>query len=171
MHRLISAIALTFALAIPPSTATAQGSTPISVHRDWTVHTYGSGEAKRCFMTSIPKELRGRYDRNNRGMTIVYVSHGPDRSTRDVVTVFAGYRYKDQTDVTFDIDGEIFRLFSEGSYAWAYLEEERAIVRAMRSGARLTVTGISSRSNETIDIYSLAGFTAAHNKINQLCPA
>ena len=162
---------LVLALAIPPSAATAQESTPISRHRDWAVHTYGSGEAKRCFMTSFPTELRGNYNRNNRGETIVYVSHGPDKSTRNVVTVFAGYRYKNQTDVTFNIDGEIFRLFSEGSFAWAYQEEDQAIVRAMRSGARLTVTGVSSRNNETIDIYSLAGFTAAHNEISQLCPA
>ena len=158
-------------LVLAPSPLLAQESTPVSRHRDWTVHTYGAGEAKRCFMTSEPIELKGNYNRNNRGKTRVYVSHGPDKSTRNVVTVFAGYRYKSQTDIRFDIDGEVFSLFSDGSFAWAYQEEDQALVRAMRSGRRLTVTGISSRNNETVDIYSLSGFTAAHNEISALCPA
>lgn len=171
----LSPLALAFVLAtssiVVPSVAHTQESTPVSRHKDWTVHTYGSGEAKRCFMTSTPTELKGNYNRNNRGKTRVYVSHGPDKSTRNVVTVFAGYRYKSQTDVTFDIDGETFRLYSDGTFAWAYQEEDQALVRAMRSGQTLTVIGVSSRGNETIDTYSLAGFTAAHNEISQLCPA
>ena len=39
----------------------------------------------------------------------------------------------------------------------------------MRSGEKLVIDGISKRGTKTKDFYSLMGFTAAHNKINQAC--
>ena len=54
-------------------------------------------------MSSVPKELRGDYDRANRGETRVFVSHGQGKAERDVVSVLAGYRYKKQSEVDFSL--------------------------------------------------------------------
>ena len=43
------------------------------------------------------------------------------------------------------------------------------MVEAMRRGATMIVEGISSRGTHTKDTYSLTGFTAAHNAINEAC--
>lgn len=143
-------------------------SNPASVHKDWEAHVHGKGSQKQCFITSIPKQLKGEYDRNNRGKTRIYVTHR--NSSRNEISTYAGYRYRDQSEVIFNIDGKIHKLYIDGNYAWAYENEASKMIAGMRRGKKLTVTGISSRGNKTIDIYSLSGFTAAYKAINTLCP-
>ena len=45
----------------------------------------------------------------------------------------------------------------------------RAVQQAMRSGAKMIVTGVSSRGTKTIDTYSLSGISAAHKAIGTAC--
>ena len=146
----------------------AQASAPASTHKYWEAHIHNEGSSKQCFMTSIPQTLKGDYDRNNRDETRVYVTHRDN--FRDEISIFAGYRYRDQSEVLFDIDGKTFNLYIDGSYAWVFENQTNAIIKAMKRGRTLTVTGISSRGNTTIDIYSLSGFTAAYTAIGKLCP-
>lgn len=159
-----TALMLIFAMGI----ASANESAPASTHKDWEAHIYNEGGSKQCFMTSTPKTLKGDYDRNNRDETRVYLTHRDN--FRDEISVFAGYRYRAQSEVVFDIDGKKFKLYIDGSYAWGFENQSNAIIRAMKRGRNLTVTGISSRGNTTIDIYSLSGFTAAYAAIGKLCP-
>jgi invasion protein IalB len=143
-------------------------SKPESTHKDWEAHTHGKGGQKQCFMTSTPKQLQGEYDRSNRGPTRIYVTHR--NGSRNEISTYAGYRYRDQSEVIFKIDGKTYKLYIDGNYAWAYENDASKMIAAMRRGKNLTVTGISSRGNKTIDIYSLSGFTAAYKAINALCP-
>ena len=39
----------------------------------------------------------------------------------------------------------------------------------MRGGSQITVEGISSRGTKTTDVFSLSGFSAAHNMISSAC--
>ena len=159
---------LILAIGINISIAHAQASAPASTHKDWEAHVYNEGANKQCFITSTPKSLKGDYDRNNRDETRVYLTHRAN--FRDEISVFAGYRYRTNSEVAFDIDGKKFKLYIDGSYAWGFENQGPAIIKAMKRGHKLTVTGISSRGNTTIDIYSLSGFTAAYAAIGKLCP-
>ena len=68
------------------------------------------------------------------------------------------------------IDGEKFRLFTDEKTAWARdSKTDKKLVKAMRSGNQLVINGVSSRGSKTRDIYSLLGFTSAHNTINRTC--
>ena len=117
------------------------------------------------------KPLRGDYDRANRGETRVFVSHGPGKAERDVVSVLAGYRYKKQSEVDFSIDKKSATLFTLDNRAWSQgPEDDMRLVAAMKRGSKLIVTGVSSRNNKTIDEYSLSGFTAAKNFLDKACP-
>ena len=63
-----------------------------------------------------------------------------------------------------------FELFTSGDSAWARNKKDDAnIVRAMRSGAKMIVTGVSSRGTKTKDTYSLSGISAAHRAIGKAC--
>jgi len=44
-----------------------------------------------------------------------------------------------------------------------------ALVKAMKRGNKLKVTGTSSRGNKTVDTYSLTGFTKAMQSIDKAC--
>ncbi|MGB1469564.1 MAG: invasion associated locus B family protein, partial [Candidatus Puniceispirillaceae bacterium] len=132
--------------------------------KDWMIYKQETAKGRICFMSSVPKELRGDYDRANRGETRVFVSHGPGKAERDVVSVLAGYRYKKQSEVDFSIDKKSATLFTLDNRAWSQgPEDDMRLVAAMKRGSKLIVTGVSSRNNKTIDEYSLSGFTAAKN--------
>lgn len=139
--------------------------------KDWMVYKQETANGRICFMSSVPKKMRGDYDRANRGETRVFVSHGPGRAERDVVSVLAGYRYKKQSEVDFSIDKKSANLFTLENRAWSQgPEDDMKLVAAMKRGSKLIVTGVSSRNNKTIDEYALSGFTAAKNFLDKACP-
>ena len=139
--------------------------------KDWMIYKQETAKGRICFMSSVPKELRGDYDRANRGETRVFVSHGPGKAERDVVSVLAGYRYKKQSEVDFSIDKKSATLFTLDNRAWSQgPEDDMRLVASMKRGSKLIVTGVSSRNNKTIDEYSLSGFTAAKNFLDKACP-
>lgn len=137
----------------------------------WSVYVKDTKAGKVCFMSSTPEKLKGDYDRNNRGDTRVFVTHGPGASDRNVVSVLAGYRYRKQSEVELNIDGRKINLFTLDNNAWAQgPEDDVKLIQSMKRGNRLTVTGVSSRNNKTIDEYSLSGFTKAKQFLDKSCP-
>jgi len=138
---------------------------------DWQVYKSETDQGRICFMSSVPKQLRGDYERSNRGETRVFVTHGPGKNERDVVSVLAGYRYKKQSEVDFAIDKKSSKLFTLDNRAWSQShEDDQRLIVAMKRGTKLVVTGLSSRNNKTIDEYSLSGFTKAKAFLDKACP-
>ena len=158
-------------MTLSASAAVAQTGELIGQNGAWKSYRSGSGANTVCFITSEPTKLEGKYDRDNRGETRVFVAHhGKDSDERGVVSSVAGYRFEEGRDVVFSIDGKTVNLFSVDTRAWATKPAmDRELVKAMKRGNRLKVTGVSSRGNKTIDTYSLKGFTAAMKKIDQAC--
>ena len=137
--------------------------------KDWQVYKQETSQGRICFMSSVPKKLRGDYDRNNRGETRVFVTHF-GKSDRNVVSVLAGYKYQKQSDVIFNVDGKEVSLFTQDNRGYSFnAADDASLVTRMKRGAKLTVTGISSRGNKTIDEYSLSGFTKAKALLDKLC--
>ena len=163
---LLLAFGLFFCLAWQPATAKV---VEMDSFKDWSVYRDDSGAERLCYMSSVPKKLRGDYDRNNRGETRVFVTHF-GKSDRNVVSVLAGYKYQKQSDVTFNIDGNETVLFTQDNRAYSFNEaDDTTLVTRMKRGNKLVVTGISSRGNKTIDEYSLSGFTKAKALLDKLC--
>lgn len=137
--------------------------------KDWSVFRDDSGASRVCYMSSVPKKLRGDYDRNNRGETRVFVTHFGS-ADRNVVSVLAGYKYQKQSDVVLNIDGKDISLFTQDNRAYSFnASDDNTLVTRMKRGNKLIVTGISSRGNKTIDEYSLSGFTKAKALLDKLC--
>ena len=60
---------------------------------------------------------------------------------------------------------------TEGERAWPRdPRDDNKLVRAMKGGLNMVVTGRSTRGTKTTDTYSLLGFTAAMNAIDKACP-
>lgn len=161
------------ALAIAAGGAMAQPalaqSRILGVYGDWTAQTDGSGTSKVCYIGSAPKKAEGKYTK--RGDTYVLVTHRPADNVVGEVSVTAGYTYKDGKDVSVDIDGRKFSLFTRGGNAWAPdAAADRVLVTAMKAGQTMVIRGTSSRGTLTTDTYSLSGFTAAYKAIDAACP-
>ena len=163
---ILSALFLGFALLSPAQAKIVA----MESFKDWTVYRGDTDAGRLCYMSTEPKKLRGDYDRNNRGETRIFVTHGPGKADRNVISVLAGYKYKKQSDVTFNIDGKKTTLFTMDNRAWALgPDDDNALVTRMKRGNKLVVTGVSSRGNTTIDEYSLSGFTKAKAFMDKLC--
>ena len=140
------------------------------VSKDWRAYRYDKDGIRTCFISSVPVKSAGKYDPKNRGDIHVFVSHGPGKGDRNVVQVIAGYTYKAHSDVSINIDGKRFNLYTHEARAYAVTEEDdRRIIALMRRGSRMTVIGTSSRGTKTTDTYSLSGFTKTKTVIDKTC--
>ena len=144
----------------------------IEKFNDWSVLRQETDAGRLCYITSEPIEKKGDYDKNNRGETRVFVTHGPGKAERDVVSIVAGYVFEKQSEVDLYVDGVSKQLFfTLQDRAWSFgPDEDKKIIRNMKRGNKLTVEGVSSRGNKTIDIYSLSGFTKAKQMLDKICP-
>ena len=158
-------IALTGATA-----ASAQDVTVIGTHGAWTAYSYQEDSGIVCYMASEPTKAEGNYTR--RGDVFALVTHRPSEDSLDVVSIVAGYAYKENSDVTVSIGSSSFEMFTVGERAWNRDEAaDKTMVQAMIRGSSLTVRGSSTRDTLTTDTYSLSGFTAAHKDITTACSA
>lgn len=145
----------------------AQEATLVGRFNDWDAYTRGTGDDRFCYMVSKPKEASLR---SRRGEIFFLVWHRPGQKEFDVVQVDIGYPFKEASEVEVRIGGNSWSLFTRDESAWTYKPaDDKAVVTALRKGARMTVKGTSSRNNPTTDSYSLKGTSAAYQAINRAC--
>ena len=173
LHRRLSLPAI--GLAVCGAAALALAASPAAAEPKriggsdiWSAYQSGAGKKRVCFVHGAPKQSRGKYKR--RGKTYLQVTHRPGEKERDVASVTAGYIYKKGSKVDVRIDGRKFSFFTHGDTAWGENEKtDRAIVRALMKGSKMTVRGRSTRNTLTTDSYSLAGFTRAYRAASKAC--
>jgi len=152
------------------SVAMASDPQRMLTEKDWQAFRVEDDKGRTCFISSVPTKSAGKYDPSNRGEVRVFVSHGPNKAERNVDQFVAGYKHKKHSDVTVNIDGKKFTLFTLEGRAYAESEEDDiALIRAMKRGSKMTVVGVSSRGTKTTDTYSLSGFTKTKNLIDKTC--
>ena len=112
--------------------------------------------------TDLPEDkIRGNF------YVLVYKNIG---NPETVVQIEAGYSYKVPSDITVNIDKGEYKFYTtEDLPTAAWTEEDSKVIFAMKKGLELKVTGESSRGTITNDLYTLKGFTAAHNKLIEEC--
>lgn len=148
--------------APPPADLTVIGN-----YNDWEALTYTENGNKVCFIGTKPKDSKGDY--SSRGDIFLLVTHRPAESRNGVVIIETGYPYKTESTVEVKIDGKPFRMWTEGEYAYAYADEDKVLVQAMKRGLEMVVQGRSTRGTLTTDTYSLKGFTDAYQAISNAC--
>lgn len=140
----------------------------LGVYGDWSAFKTTESGGNVCYIGAEPEKAEGDYDK--RGETYFLVTQRPGVKELDVVSVRAGYKYRQGSDVTVKIGGALFSLFTADGHAWARDPgTDNAMVKAMKRGAQMVIKGASWRGTETTDTYSLKGFTAAYNKSRTAC--
>lgn len=136
--------------------------------RDWSAMRFGSGAELACMAFSQPTASEGEYSK--RGDAFVFVTHRPAAKERGRVSVETGYPFKPGSGVTLSVGEVSVTLATRASTAWLDDDgETRRLIQAMRRGRELEVRGTSSRGTDTLDRYSLYGFSAAHDAIDKAC--
>ena len=161
----ISVILITLGILTAPQTAHAE---TLGVFGDWTTFKTTEGGKDICYIGSEPTKSEGDY--TNRGDTFLLVTHRPAINELNVVSVRAGYKYKDNSDVNVTIDNANHTMFALGEMAWARDGEiDRKLVIAMRKGMKMIIRGTSWRGTVTTDTYSLKGFNKAYKASLTAC--
>ncbi len=167
---LISVLTLAAAGLVPGIAAAQQDVADIGAFKDWKAQTFKEGGKQVCTMWSEPSGSEGDYKK--RGPVYIFVTHRPYANRLDEISVNIGYTFKKAAPVNVTIGGTEYALFSKGDTAWPRTSrEDRRLVRAMRAGSKMTISGVSGRGTKTTDTFSLSGFTAAYNAITKACKA
>jgi hypothetical protein len=169
-----SVFGLTTALCLCATAAAAQevSNNRVGANTDWSV--FVEDNPKECWSVSVPTETvntrDGRVVAANRGEILLMVFYRPDAGASGQVAFTGGYPFRDGSQVSVDIGGTAFSLFTDGDWAWpASPSDDAKLVAAMKRGATAVVTGVSSRGTTTKDTFSLLGFTAATEDAEKRC--
>ena len=147
--------------------ASAQNPKPIGSYGDWQALTYEEASKPVCYVFTEPAKKEGQY--TTRGQVYALVTHRPTDKKLNVFTIIFGYTLKEDSDATLEIGDQKFTLFTQEGMAWATDEDDPKIVEALKKGTGMVVHGTSARGTETVDTYSLLGFSKAYDAIGSAC--
>jgi len=151
-----------------PAGSSADNPVLIKAFGDWKAYYFTDQGAKVCFMSSPPEKQEGKFKK--RGDVLFFITHWAADKTKNVISVSAGYAYKDESTATVTVDDHDFTLATVGETAWARDSgTDTAIAEAIRKGSSLSVTGTSKHGTKTKDTYSLKGSSAAYEAITKTC--
>lgn len=150
---------------------TASAASPthrLGAAHSWTAYTYRDKTGRVCYLIGEPRKVEPTHTRHQQPM--VMVTHRPQEHVTNVVSLVENYPLKDGSNVSLDIDGTKFEMFTKGDSAWSRTADlDRTIVDAMMKGKEAVVKGTPKEGKPTTDTYSLVGFSRALKLIDKAC--
>jgi hypothetical protein len=165
-------LAMLLALAAWAVPAQAADPEQLGTFRDWSALAASTPQGKVCYALSSPiAKLPAKAARDK---IYVMISVWPGRGVRDELQVVPGYLYREGEPVFAQVGSLRTEFFTrnDGKSGAAWVKEvndENALVAAMRGGSTLTVSGVSKRGTRTTDTYSLSGIAAAIDRAHREC--
>jgi len=148
--------------------ATGAPSEALGTADSWSAYTYKQKGGRVCYVIAQPEKTAPADAKRRQPMAMV--THRPEEKSFNVVSFNEGYPLKEGSDVTVDIGGSKYTLFTRGDSAWAATSElDKTIVEALAKGKRAVVIGTSQRGRTTTDTYALSGFSKALGLIDGAC--
>ena len=150
------------------SEASAQEIKKVGKFKDWESIIVINGSQKLCFAQSKPVL---QSPKKNPREARLFISFRPADKIKDEVSITSGYQYNTQNSITaksgknkikFDVKKENFAWIGDTGL-------ERKMVNVMKKGSRIMITGYNQSGSQTIDHYSLMGFTKAYNTAKKSC--
>ena len=140
----------------------------IGKFKDWETFTMIENEDKVCFAQSTPiLQAPKTIERRAR----LFVTFRPADKIQDEVNVTAGYIFNSKNKITAKSGNKVL-IFSTVQENFAWFQEnktEKKLIKVMKKGSRLMVTGYNTQGSQTIDHYSLLGFTKAYSAAKKSC--
>jgi Invasion associated locus B (IalB) protein len=171
MTSLFGRLAVLAAITFASSMANAQESTNrVATMTDWNVFT--EDDPKECWGVSKPKETVNSRDGQpvsvRRGDILLFVTFRPGKPGE--ISFTGGYPFAGGSTVEVAIDGQPYQLFTDGEWAWpGSAEDDAALLAALKGGTTAVMTARSGKGTQTVDTFSLRGFTAAMEDAGKRC--
>ena len=146
----------------------AENLKSIGKFKDWETFTIIENNNKICFAQSIPI-LRApkKFERNP---SRLFISFRPAEDIKEEVSATSGYAFQKEKIVKAKTGKKTYDFFAEGNFAWILdAEEEQRFIKAMKKASRVMIIGRTEKGKQTIDHYSLMGFTKAYDTAKKNC--
>lgn len=167
MTQTVAALALSVAICAP-GTAMAQEQTRLGAFKYWSAFAADAPDGKVCWAATAP--ISTDYSGDSRGDVFLMVSMWPSRDIDNEISIISGYPFDEKRTAQAKIGSNTYSFFTSSDGAWLETRpEENAMVKAMKAGAKASVTGYSADGARSNDSFSLLGFTAAYNAAKEAC--
>tara|TARA_X000001036_G_scaffold403153_1_gene409479 strand:- start:140 stop:646 length:507 start_codon:yes stop_codon:yes gene_type:complete len=137
-------------------------------NKDWEVYIVKNETSKICFAQSAPIL---QAPKSNIREARLFVTFRPAEKISDEISITSGYEYNKKNSVMAKSGKYKYKFdISQENFAWiADNKKEKKMIKTMKRGSRIMVTGYNQKGSQTIDHYSLLGFTKAYNSAKKSC--
>ena len=165
--RKIVFVSIIFTLSLV-SQSLSQEIKKIGKFKDWETMTLNEAGEKVCFAQTKPIL---QAPKSNKREAKLFVTFRPNEKITDEISVTPGYEFNKNNSVTAVSGKYKFKFdIKQSGFAWiADNKIEVKMVRQMKRGSRIMITGYNQKGSQTIDHYSLLGFTKAYEAAKKTC--
>ena len=140
------------------SEASAQEIKKVGKFKDWETIVVKSEGELLCFAQTKPVL---QSPKNNPREARLFVSFRPNEKILDEISITPGYEFNKKNSIIAKSGKNKYKFdISQDSFAWiADNKQEKKMIRTMKKGSRIMITGYNQKGSQTIDHYSLLGFS------------
>ena len=140
----------------------------MGTHKDWETFIINSENGKICFAQSKPVLQAPKTSSREARL---FISFRPGENITNEISITSGYDYNKKNLIkaisgknkyTFDIVKENFAWITDKNF-------EKKMIRTMKKGSRIMIKAYNQKGSQTIDHYSLLGFTKAYKATQANC--
>ena len=165
---LIRLIKLSLFFLIITSNVSAEEVKKILKNKDWETYVVKNETGKICFAQSMPIL---QAPKTNVREARLFVTFRPNEKISDEISITSGYEYNKKNSIMARSGKYKYKFdISKENFAWiADNNKEKKMIKTMKKGSRIMITGYNQKGSQTIDHYSLLGFTKAYNSAKKSC--
>jgi len=140
----------------------------MGTHKDWETYVIKSEKGKVCFAQSKPVLQAPKTSSREARL---FISFRPGEDIANEISITSGYDFNKKNSIraisgknkyTFDIVRENFAWITDNKF-------EKKMIKIMQTGSRIMVKAYNQNGSQTIDHYSLLGFTKAYKATKANC--
>ena len=157
-----------FVLIFFISKASSEDLKKVGKFKDWEVMVMTEASGKVCFAQSSPVL---QAPKKNKRDARLFITFRPSEKISNEISTTAGYEFNKKNTVLATSGNNKFKFdIKQQGFAWMTSgKKEKIMVKVMKKGSRIMLTGYNEKGSQTIDHYSLLGFTKAYNAAKKAC--
>jgi len=136
--------------------------------KDWETVIVEDESVLICFAQSKPVL---QSPKKNKREARLFVTFRPNKKIRDEISITPGYEFNKKNSIVAKSGKNKYKFdISQDNFAWiADRKQEKKMIKTMKKGSRIMITGYNQKGSQTIDHYSLIGFTKSYNLAKKKC--
>ena len=165
---IIKYLIILFFFSIFSNQVVAEEIKKIGKFKDWEAMVLKNDSALVCFAQTKPVL---QSPKNNPREARLFVTFRPNEKIIDEISITAGYEFNNKNSILARSGKNKYKFdISQDNFAWMTdNKKEKKMIKIMKKGSRIMVTGYNQENSQTIDHYSLLGFTKAYTATKKSC--